>query len=86
MHRRVEWMNPVDDSVLRFLGRTEAVLSPTCIARNVEYDDEYVGKRCRRMEEFGLLCAADDGYYRISDLGELYLDGDLDPAELAVPE
>lgn len=86
MHRQIEWMKPVDDSILRFLGRTEAVLTPACIARNVDYDDDYVGTRCRRLAAYSLLVAADDGYYRVSELGELYLDGGLDPAALTVEE
>lgn len=89
MHRRVEWMVPADESVLRFLEGLKdyrddpAIQTPKSIARNVPYSRNHVGNRCRTLADHGLLEKTGKGEYRLTTKGESLLDGGLSPESLS---
>lgn len=87
MWRQVEWMTAGDDLILTVLGtpfdalNRTLKLSPGCIAVNIDYNNDYVGTRCRKLVQSGLL-EKDGQYYSITDKGKRYLAGELDPDDL----
>ncbi len=86
MVERVPWMAPVDYEIMLFFDEHAILVSPRVLAANIEYDRQYVSKRCRTLTEAGLLEAVDTGLYQFTETGETYLDGDLDVSELAIDE
>ena len=87
MHREVDWMTRGDTYILDFMSdcrRGDAILTPRTIARNINYDREYVGKRLRQLEGRGLVESVDDGqgFYRLTDLGRRTATGRISPDEL----
>jgi predicted transcriptional regulator len=87
MRKPAEWMtNSADDRILEFLAdnKTEEPVgvAPTEIADAVGYGRQHIGRRCRALADQGLLLNLGRGSYRITELGEGYLSGDVDPDEL----
>lgn len=82
MRPRVDWMTQADERVLEFLYDKEIVASPSVIAANIDYTQEYLSRRCRKLTNAGLLQRVDASNYRITDLGERFLDGDVDEDEI----
>ncbi len=87
MRRPADWMtNSADDRILEYLSKvredTEVGKSPAEIGENIGYGRKHVGRRCRALAEHGLLLNLGRGSYRITDLGEQYLSGDVGPDEL----
>jgi len=82
MRPRVDWMTQADERVLEFLHEKDIVASPSVIAANIDYTQEYLSRRCRKLTNAGLLQRADASNYRITDLGEKFLDGDIDSDEI----
>ncbi|NKE35027.1 hypothetical protein GWG54_04185 [Natronococcus sp. JC468] len=76
-----EWMDPVDEELLRLL-RDEDVFMPDQLAEEVEPRAPHVAYRCRELTKYGLATKHAMGMYGISDLGERYLAGEVDPSEL----
>lgn len=46
------------------------------------FSDQYIGRRCRKLAEHGLLQNLRNGVYAITEDGERYLEGEFDAAEL----
>lgn len=82
MVERVPWMAPVDYEILLFFEDHPILLSPRILAVNIEYDRQYVSRRCSALTEAGLLESVDTGLYQLSKTGELYLEGDVDATDL----
>lgn len=82
MRPRVDWMTQADERVLEFLHQKDIVASPTVIAANIDYTQEYISLRCRKLTNAGLLQRVDASNYRVTDLGERFLAGDVDAEEL----
>lgn len=91
MVRRDDDLAEVHRYVLRLLaqeldlvGRSRLELSPTCIARNIGYrDNDYVGRSCRELTEYGLVERAEEGpYYRITEAGIAYVAGEIELEDL----
>ena len=78
MRPRVDWMTQADERVLEFLYEKNIVASPSVIAANIDYTAEYISRRCRKLEDTGLLQRVDPTNYRLTELGESYLKGDVD--------
>lgn len=82
MWRQVDWMTAGDDLILTVLGtpfdplNRTLKLSPGCIAINIDYNNDYVGTRCRKLVKAELL-EKDGQYYTITEKGERYLAGEL---------
>lgn len=74
-------MRPADDLILELLEE-EGQYPPKIIAEKVGKHPKYVGKRCRALRDHDLLRNLGRGLYQITELGELYLSGDLDASDL----
>jgi predicted transcriptional regulator len=68
-------MTQADERVLEFLHQKDIVASPTVIAANIDYTAEYISRRCRKLTDAGLLQRVDPSNYRLTELGERYLNG-----------
>ena len=82
MRQPADWMRPMDDRILEALQTCGLVLSPSIIGYNIGNTREAVGRRLSGLSEYGLVERVDRGKYEITDLGEQYLDGELDVSEL----
>ncbi|WP_254532109.1 MarR family transcriptional regulator [Natrinema gelatinilyticum] len=82
MVERVPWMTPADYEIMLFFEEHPILLSPRVIGTNIEYDRQYVSKRCRKLSKAELLEVVDTGLYQLSDTGRAYLEGELDVSEL----
>ena len=81
MGEQEDWMRPEDDHLLSFL-RTERKDTFSAIAAQLPLSRELVAHRCRALAARGLVEHLGSDIYTISPLGERYLDGDLDAADL----
>lgn len=79
--RRAEWMTRADDEILEWLEEYGAG-TPKAIADDIKKHPNYVGERCRKLVDLGLLDKPSTGYYRINDDGLKYLAGERDASEL----
>jgi hypothetical protein len=79
---RVSWFSRIDYPIWEFFEAYDIRVSPKVLARNIEYDPGYVGRRLRKMRDAGLLVQHDDGLYEPSDLGKQLIDGDLSREEI----
>ncbi|WP_049969776.1 hypothetical protein [Haladaptatus cibarius] len=85
MRQRADWMKPADDVILEYIHDAGEV-PPAVVARNIDIHRNYAGARCRELTGYGLLEKREGGYYRITKLGEQYLDEELDADELTKAE
>lgn len=86
MIERVPWMAPVDYEILLFFENHDIQVSPRVLAVNIDYDRQYVSKRCRTLSEAGLLETVTTGLYQLSETGRAYLAGELDGSDLVADE
>ncbi|ELY49486.1 hypothetical protein [Natronorubrum sulfidifaciens] len=80
-----EWMAPVDGDILELM-RSDDVFTPDHISDEDICRAPDAAYRCRELAKYGLLNKLAVGMYDISDLGEQYLAGDVDPRELEADE
>jgi len=78
MVERVSWLSPVDYEVLGFFESHDIVTSPKVLAANIDYDRQYVSKRCQKLLSNGLLEQPEAGLYQLSELGRGFLAGEVD--------
>ena len=83
MRHRGEWMQlPTDDYILETL-ESGLGLTPAVIAWNIDKGRSTVQKRLTPLASAGLIEKVDEkGYYRLTDDGRAYLNGDLDADDL----
>lgn len=101
MRPRVPWMNETDDSILEYLAQLEigggnrVTQSPTAVWVNLaqEFDvldksQSTVSRRMKRLEQMDLLEKTDEkrAYYRITDKGIRYVNGEISREELPEPD
>lgn len=67
---------PIDDRILEALGESQMILSPSVIAKNIDYSRAEVSRRLSKLTERNLVDKIEDGYYRITEDGEAYLRGE----------
>jgi len=79
-------MTQADERILEFLHEKDIVASPSVVAANISYTNEYVSRRCRRLADAGLLQRVDSSNYRLTALGVRFLSGDMDSEELEEPD
>jgi predicted transcriptional regulator len=79
--QRADWMNPVDDQIMEILKESGAG-TPNSLAQEMGKNNDYLGRRCRELASYGLLDRPSRGLYILTDLGEEYLEGELDANEL----
>lgn len=82
MRQRAEWMTRMDDEVLEVLSSSQLVLSPAILGYNLDSSREAVNRRLSKLAEHGMVERVERGKYHITDLGEGYLAGDIDAADL----
>ena len=75
MRHPAEWMAPIDDRIIELFHSSNLVLTPAIIAYNIEYSRGEVNRRLTKLERHGLIERVERGKYRISGLGEQYLQG-----------
>lgn len=73
---------PIDDRILEALATSGLVLSPSVIAFNIDKSRSEVNRRLSALVEHGLVERVKRGYYKITELGEQYLAGEIDPDSL----
>jgi len=71
---------PIDERILEALAQG-LVLSPAVIALNIDKSRSEVNRRLSELVGIGLVERVKRGYYEITDAGDQYLSGDLDPDE-----
>jgi repressor of nif and glnA expression len=74
-----DWMSLVDDRILEYVHEHESG-SPKEIMEEgkVRYSRQHIARRCRKLEEEGLLRQLGNAVYVITEDGEAYLEGRLD--------
>ncbi|MXV61101.1 hypothetical protein GS429_03305 [Natronorubrum sp. JWXQ-INN-674] len=78
-------MTPVDDDILELM-RSDDIFTPDHIAEEDVCRAPDAAYRCRELTKYGLLEKLAMGMYDITDLGEQFLEGDVDPSELEPDE
>ncbi|THE62747.1 hypothetical protein D8Y22_22020 [Salinadaptatus halalkaliphilus] len=79
------WMAPIDGDILELM-RDDDIFTPDDIA---EYDicrGPDAAYRCRELAKRGLLQKHATGMYDITELGEQFLAGEVDPIELEIED
>lgn len=87
MKPRPEWMTMSDSVILEYLSEHDLELPPKALYRNLNRQGHEIGystvrQRTRKLAENGFLEKDDDGYYEISEKGEMWLSGDLEKVDL----
>ena len=80
-----EWMAPADDDILEAM-RSDDVFTPDHIDDARICRGPHAAHRCRELAKRGLLKKFGVGMYDLTDLGERYLEGEVDPSELEADE
>jgi len=72
-----------DDRILELI-REEGSGSPTKLAESeyIRVSPQHVSRRLRKLAEHGLLQDLGNGVYVLTEIGENYLDGEVDANEL----
>ncbi|ADD03745.1 homolog to phage PhiH1 repressor protein [Natrialba magadii ATCC 43099] len=79
-------MAPVDYEIMLFFEDHPIQATPKVIAANIDYDRQYVGKRCSALANAGLLKTVGTGLYTLSEIGSSYLEGELETGTLEEPD
>lgn len=77
----IDGLVAADVAVLLFYGehRWRIAAPPSTMAANTPVSQSHASRRCKALTRAGLLEIADDrGYYRITNLGIRYINGDMD--------
>jgi len=84
MRYSADWMTIADERILEFLSTSE-ISTPKKMADSgdVRFSRQYIGERCRKLTDYGMLQHLGNGVYRITEEGEKYLTGDLDAEALS---
>jgi hypothetical protein len=83
MRYSADWMTIADERILEHLNEKETD-TPKGMSDSgrVRFSRQYIGERCRKLSSYGLLKHLGNGVYRITSVGEQYLDGEIDAAGL----
>lgn len=83
MRYSADWMTIADERILERLNEVETD-TPKGMADSghVRFSRQYIGERCRKLADYGMVQHLGNGVYRITESGEQYLDGELDAEEL----
>ena len=79
-------MTQADERILEFLREKDIVASPSVIAANIDYTGEYISRRCRKLTDAGLLQRVDASNYRLTEIGEQFLGGEIDAEEIQLED
>lgn len=83
MRYSADWMTIADERILEYLSTSE-ISTPKKMADSgdVRFSRQYIGERCRKLTDYGMVQHLGNGVYRITKEGERYLTGDLDAESL----
>lgn len=88
MRKHGDWMAHADERILEFLHEhgnhqpsqiTEQLAE---IGVDMDFHPNYIGRRCRKLADYGLIRNLGNGVYQITEDGEKYLDGMFDAGEV----
>lgn len=69
------WMRPVDERILEVFHSSGLVLTPSIVAYNIDYSQKEVNRRLSELADHEFVERVERGKYRLTDLGEHYLQG-----------
>ena len=83
MRRSGTWMTIWDDRILEIILQ-EGSGSPTELAESkyVRVSPQHVSRRLKKLAEHGMLSHLGNGVYVITEIGEEYLEGEIDADDL----
>ena len=83
MRYSADWMTIADERILEYLSTAETS-TPKKMADSgdVRFSRQYIGERCRKLADYGMVQHLGNGVYRITEQGRAYLNGELDAEEL----
>jgi len=83
MRYSADWMTIADERILEYLSTTETS-TPKRMADSgeVRFSRQYIGERCRKLADYGMVQHLGNGVYRITETGTQYLEGDIDAEDL----
>ncbi|ARS91926.1 phage repressor protein [Natrarchaeobaculum aegyptiacum] len=81
MVERVSWFSPVHYEILGFFERHDIWISARGLAKNIDYDRNYVSRECPLLVEHGLL-QKEGTIYSLTGRGRAFLAGEIDPDDL----
>jgi len=79
-------MNQTDDRILELLDESGLELTPSVIAKNLNYSRSWASRRVSKLIEHNLIIQTDNNYYKISQKGQEYLSGDITAEEIKAKE
>lgn len=79
------WMDPVDEAILEAMCENH-VFAPDHVEESDVCRAPHAAHRCRELTKRGLLEKQAIGMYDITELGERYLEGEVDPSDLGLEE
>lgn len=85
-------MTELDERILEFLAENgnhqPGIIQDRLdeLGADMDYSDNYVNIRCRKLRDSGLLVNVGGGVYSITDDGRAFLAGDLDAGTLDEPD
>ncbi|WP_207589638.1 hypothetical protein [Halomontanus rarus] len=83
MHENVAWMEPSDRSIVLEVAAHMGWIKPPSMALNSSHSRAHIADRCRVLADHGLIERHPGARaYRITDLGDRFLFGGLEPADL----
>jgi len=87
MRYSARWMTICDERILERLSEVETD-TPKGMADSgdVRFSRQYIGERCRMLTDYGMLQHLGNGVYRITEVGEQYLEGEVDAEDLESDE
>ena len=75
-------MTSADDRILETLDEAGLILSPHVLAVNTDYTRQHITNRLSELLDAGLVEKYDTGLYQITERGQEYLTGKIDPNAL----
>jgi predicted transcriptional regulator len=83
MRKSAPWMSIWDDRILEFIGEQgTSSVGEISDSQYIRISGSHVSRRCKELADHGLLLGFANGVYAISDLGQQYLDEEIDADEL----
>lgn len=87
MRYSARWMTIADERILEHLNEVETDTPKQMEdSGRVRFSRQYIGERCRKLADYGLVQHLGNGVYRITSAGEEYLEGELDAEDLKQDE
>jgi len=86
MVERVDWMSPIDYSILEFFENHDIIIAPSSLSSNIDYGASYTADRCSVLHQAGLLEKHHGPKYELTDHGRAFLAGEIDASDLDEPE